>query len=952
VTRGERRLRGALGWLPALLLVPAAAVAVVHVSDLDDEFVALRAVHPLDLGTTWLYQVRDHDEASGTRTSQVAGRTSLLGFGDGVVDASIVTRHYTAYPGYGVRDSTSYLGVDGRTLLQYAQLYGTTFSALDPPAPAYRLVDRGSHYSYEGLFGTDPFAFDTTLKAEEDVELGGRTFEGCAHWVNRIEVPIEGADPAEEVLEEWTCPGLGVVRSVDRIDAYDVLVTEDLLAFHGAEGNWWAEGRAPSPADPGPSVLGSTDGFDTRRSRAIEAGRLGERLAWSDVRPGTITFPPVSDGRTVVVATQDGQVSARDVALGAVAWRVAVAAPVVAAPVVAGRVVLVGDGTRRLWAFSIETGEALWVRRFDDVVSSSPTLTDAGVAITTEDARLTMLDLADGSTLWDQVLPGRPRSSPAVVGDTLLVTEPGGTLSALDTRDGTTRWSRTLEGGVEQGPAVPPTRHGPVLVSDKTGVLHAYAVDDGDEQWARGIRGAAMPLAVSDGVAVVATSTTRIVGVSLASGQQLWRRGVPVTQAAPVVVGVQSVIATRDGQVIQLDLRTGVVDRTWRLPSPQPGAELFADVEPGLVGDDLVFSANITELVGTVLWAYPALDGEGATDGVVLHPIDHPLISSPNEQPALAGADTILATGDQLVRSGPDGDTTLATSASGLQTGAVVRDGIAYVRVDDQLQALDVEDGAVEWSVPAGAALLGAQPSVSKDAVVFGSQDDGLVAVDRATGRERWSVPVPDVVSVGVPLQLPGGDVVYGGGGLTRYDGTTGRTVWQQPDTFLFGPAAEADGIVAAESLGKQSPAGVGAYDAETGAQLWFAPTAGIPSYIGPAAGDGVVVAADDAGTVTAWDAAVGTKLWELPLGHPLAGSPVIDDGRLLVVESGTGRGLKDSDYRVSVHDLHSGALLAAYEPGQMPFRSLPTPSIGTSEAGHVLMPLVGSLAEFEAVVP
>ena len=116
MARGGRRLRGALGWVSALLLVPAAALAVVHVSDLDDEFVAMRAVHPLDLGTTWLYQVRDHDEASGTRTSQVTGRTSLLGFGDGVADASILTRHYTAYPGVGVRDTTSYLGVDGRTL--------------------------------------------------------------------------------------------------------------------------------------------------------------------------------------------------------------------------------------------------------------------------------------------------------------------------------------------------------------------------------------------------------------------------------------------------------------------------------------------------------------------------------------------------------------------------------------------------------------------------------------------------------------------------------------------------------------------------------------------------------------------------------------------------------------------------------------------------------------------
>jgi hypothetical protein len=62
-----RRARGVASWVPAVLLVvPVGMAALVQVSAPSDSDVeAMSRVQPLDLGTTWVYQVTDHGKASG-----------------------------------------------------------------------------------------------------------------------------------------------------------------------------------------------------------------------------------------------------------------------------------------------------------------------------------------------------------------------------------------------------------------------------------------------------------------------------------------------------------------------------------------------------------------------------------------------------------------------------------------------------------------------------------------------------------------------------------------------------------------------------------------------------------------------------------------------------------------------------------------------------------------------
>ena len=170
--------------------------------------------------------------------------------------------------------------------MQYAQLEATTFSALDPPAPAYQLPAEGDHYSYDGSSGS-------TTSPSRPTSPGSRTWKRGpdVRGLRPLGEHDHGAGArrtrSTRCSRSGPAPGYGPVKSIDRVEAFDTLITEELIEFHGAEGNWWADGRAPRrDLEVGDPVAGSTDGFDVQRSRAVPDGRLGEIAGVDRLGPG------------------------------------------------------------------------------------------------------------------------------------------------------------------------------------------------------------------------------------------------------------------------------------------------------------------------------------------------------------------------------------------------------------------------------------------------------------------------------------------------------------------------------------------------------------------------------------------------------------------------------------------------------------------------------------------
>ena len=942
------RLRRGLGWLPALLLVPSTVVAGVAVTVPTDDLGAMRDQQPLDLGTTWSYAVFDHGEPSGTRTSQVVGTASLIGRGEdfGLTPTAEVHRTYTNYPGTGPRTFTGYFAVEGQTMLQYAQEEDGSWYDVEPAAPVYRLPNEvGRSWSYEGTVGTNDLAFETELVGIEDVEASGRTFEDCLHSVTTIPVELEDSPGAEEIIDEWTCPGYGTVRLRDRLEASDQDFTEELTAFHGVAADWVAEGDETTAAEA-PDVepaAGSTEGFSSTRSYAVPDGSLGRTLAWTDLRPEPGLLAPVSDGDVMVLAERSGAISLRTTGTGEMRWRIQLRGPVLATPLLVGEVVLVADSLKRLWALSVQDGTARWVHELPDVVSASPLAVGDLAVVPSEDGTVTALGLADGDVRWSTGLAGVVRTSPAYDGTQLLFGELSGTVTALDPDDGSTIWSDTLDPGLAQGPVV--TDDG-VLVQDRDGIVHAYDAD-GDVLWQSRSRGlGSEPMAAHDGVVVTVTAAETISAYATDDGRRLWRRTLETVDSPPAVIGDEVVLVTRTGEVHVLDLADGREIDRWPLPRPVPDGDFFLDVSLALIDGALVVTAPLgADLASTILYAYPV---SGETEAGLLPRLTGRTVpGTPIEPAVLVGDDLVVPVIDELVKVDPEGVATrLAASTDAIQTGAAVADGVVVARSNDRLQGRRLSDGEPMWEVPAGFAGYGAVPAIGRSTVFAGLGDGGLAAIDLQTGAERWTRPIPEQVAVTSPVALPDGDVVYGGGGVARYDGATGEPLWQDPDIQMFATPAYDDGVVFAAGLGFTTPAVLAALDATTGERLWQHELSDPPFYLAPAAKDGVVVSIDGS-TAHAYDVATGEELWSVTMNRDAAGAPVVADGRVFLTESGNGRDLDDQAYRVSVHDLRTGRFLTAWEPGFV--SASPAPNVGGAPGGRLLVPsTVGTVVVME----
>ncbi|MEV0221067.1 serine/threonine-protein kinase [Streptomyces sp. NPDC050704] len=209
----------------------------------------------------------------------------------------------------------------------------------------------------------------------------------------------------------------------------------------GATGWWLSRDRDPG----GGAAPVTADGVPVAEPLARPTAGTVPQPFWTAGQLSESGPGPVTADRVVVVGTGDG-LAAFAQHTGARAWTWAGgAAPDRAGPLlVAGRTVLVVTADGRLTALDARRGARLWSVRAD--AEQALALDAAHVYVLDGDRRVKALARADGAERWTarRALGSTGAVSGAAAGDRLMaVARDGGTL-VLDTESGAVRWERDI----------------------------------------------------------------------------------------------------------------------------------------------------------------------------------------------------------------------------------------------------------------------------------------------------------------------------------------------------------------------------------------------------------------------------------------------------------------------------------------------------------------------------
>ncbi len=333
-------------------------------------------------------------------------------------------------------------------------------------------------------------------------------------------------------------------------------------------------------------------------------------------------------------------------------------------PVVSGGIAYVGTRDENdvkvnaIHAVNMKTGKRIWSARTDGSVHGTPAVADGLVFVPTLNASLYAFDAKTGDIRWKRAAeaadpPNIQRKysyySPAVADGTVYwpyQTRHGkasrGLLAALDTQTGEPVWESEMTGAT-MSDGTPAVANGKVYVGNETADrVIAYDAATGQQLWVATARLGGW----QDGSPMVAGnrlligSNNRLIARDATTGADLWTYQSPdpsfipqnATPATPAVVDGTAYVGFPDGRVTALDVETGEVTWSVRLPGkPYLGGVLSA---PAVSGDTVYVGSNggsvyaLDRATGSEQWSYeigtwvasgPAISGNallvGAWDG-------------------------------------------------------------------------------------------------------------------------------------------------------------------------------------------------------------------------------------------------------------------------------------------------------------------------------------------------
>ena len=325
-----------------------------------------------------------------------------------------------------------------------------------------------------------------------------------------------------------------------------------------------------------------------------------------------------------------------------------------------------------------------------------------------------------GEVQWTFQTEGAIQSSPAVVNGIVYFGSRDAKLYALDSATGDKLWEYQADSWVETPPAVV---DGIVYFGSNDGFLYTLDAATGQLLWSFETP---YPVktgpAVADGIVYFGSGNSNLYALEAATGRKLWQYEAESRVEAAPVVNNGIVYFSSGSFLYALDAHGGRMRlnfESYHLISSSPA-----------VSDSTVYFGNTDGILY-------AIDGY-ARNWFMEHELKPYWISlwllglAPEPQPQ-SGSIWGIELGDTIYSS------------------PAVVNGIAYLGVDNNIMAVDVNTQETLWSLATGDQIK-SSPTLVGNTLYIGSNDGRFYAVDAATGQELWSIATEGPVASSAAL--------------------------------------------------------------------------------------------------------------------------------------------------------------------------------------------------------
>ncbi|MGH6996576.1 MAG: PQQ-binding-like beta-propeller repeat protein [Phenylobacterium sp.] len=347
-------------------------------------------------------------------------------------------------------------------------------------------------------------------------------------------------------------------------------------------------------------------------------------------RGAHVTATPVAANGKIYVMDGEASVTAFDAQSGSQLWRTNLRPDSKRDKEAFGGGLALADGKlyvtsgyRFAAQLNADTGAVTWRTTTEQPIHAAPTVYGGRVFAVAIDNTLLTFDAATGATGWTyQALSESARilatSSPAVSGDTVVASFGSGELVALRAANGNDLWNEALSRAnrnnalseIRDIPGRPVIYQGDVFAVSHSGVFAATDLRTGQARWSLPVTGITSPWPAGDVVYVV-SKAGEVICVARESGQIYWITDLGKDReknaggfmgigkqkfttrpiwSSPLLASNKLIVVGSSGELVALNAKTGVVEKTVNLGSP-------ALISPIAVGGTVYVATDKAQLI-------------------------------------------------------------------------------------------------------------------------------------------------------------------------------------------------------------------------------------------------------------------------------------------------------------------------------------------------------------------